>query len=231
MLRRAACVCLATRARGGGLARAVGELLEGGDAVVERQARVEEGTCEENKGTKRRHPSTHTLCVRTGAAGVTACRRVSQVPSALRAGAHPICRERRAKKTRSSGPKKSISMRLSFGGFHAAASSIALRSSDTPFFEVRAAVRGDLSGFNEDQCAKEHLGRAHVGLARLKPPLGLILGLLLGCLICSSRCMCMVSLGLTHLNTGERRGFSSGVASYLSGATFCEAPRVAAPST
>ena len=73
-------------------------------------------------------------------------------------------------------------MRLSFGGFHAAASSIALRSSDTPFFEVRAAVRGDLSGFNEDQCAKEHLGRVHVGLARLKPPLGLILGLLLGCL-------------------------------------------------
>ena len=63
-------------------------------------------------------------------------------------------------------------MRLSFGGFHAAASSIALRSSDTPFFEVRAAVRGDLSGFNEDQCAKEHLGRVHVGLARLKPPLG-----------------------------------------------------------
>jgi hypothetical protein len=135
------------------------------------------------------------------------------------------------KKTRSSGPKKSISMRLSFGGFHAAASSIALRSSDTPFFEVRAAVRGDLSGFNEDQCAKEHLGRVHVGLARLKPPLGLILGLLLGFLICSSRCMCMVSWGLTHLNTGERRGFSSGVASYLSGATFCEAPRVAAPST
>ena len=71
-LHRAACVCLATGARAGGLARAVGELLEGGDAVVERQAHIEEGTCEGNKGTKRRHPSTHTLlCVRTGAAGVT----------------------------------------------------------------------------------------------------------------------------------------------------------------
>jgi hypothetical protein len=40
VLRRAACVCLATRARAGGLARAVGELLEGGDAVVERQAHI-----------------------------------------------------------------------------------------------------------------------------------------------------------------------------------------------
>jgi hypothetical protein len=58
-------VCLATRA--GGLARAVGELLEGGDAVVELQAHIEEGTCARgNKGTKRRHPSTHTLCARTG---------------------------------------------------------------------------------------------------------------------------------------------------------------------
>ena len=28
----------------------------------------EEGTCEGSKGTKRRHPSTHTLCVSTGAA-------------------------------------------------------------------------------------------------------------------------------------------------------------------
>ena len=63
------------RARGGGLARAVGEVLEGGDAVVERQAHVEGGTCEGNKGTKRRHPSTHTMCVRTGAAGVTCLHR------------------------------------------------------------------------------------------------------------------------------------------------------------
>jgi len=46
-----------------------------------------------------------TLCLTSFERGSTrvrgfsrACRRVSQVPSALRAGAHPICRERRAEK-------------------------------------------------------------------------------------------------------------------------------------
>ena len=98
-----------------------------------------------------------------------------------------------------------------------------------PFFEVRAAVRGAFRVLGEEECAEEHLGRVHVRLARLEPLLGLIFGLLLGCLICSTRCTCMVSWGLRHLKTGERRGVSSGVASYLSRGTFCEAPRVAAP--
>ena len=55
------------RARAGGLARAVGELLEGGDAVVERQAHIEERTCEGEQGHEKAAPEhTHVMCVHTG---------------------------------------------------------------------------------------------------------------------------------------------------------------------
>ena len=53
------------RARAGGLARAVGELLEG--AVVERQAHIEERTCEGEQGHEKAAPEhTHVVCVHTG---------------------------------------------------------------------------------------------------------------------------------------------------------------------
>ena len=53
------------RARAGGLARAVGELLEG--AVVERQAHIEERTCEGEQGHEKAAPEhTHVMCVHTG---------------------------------------------------------------------------------------------------------------------------------------------------------------------
>ena len=63
VLRRAACLSLATRARTSGLAHALGELLGG-----ERQAHIEEGTCGGGgQGQrKRRHPSSPSLCVHTG---------------------------------------------------------------------------------------------------------------------------------------------------------------------
>ena len=100
-------------------------------------------------------------------------------------------------------------------------------------FEARAAVRGTLRVLGEEKGTeehlKEHLRRVHVGFARLKPLLGLVLALLLACLICSTRCKCMVSWGLRHLKTGERRGVSSGVASYLSQVTFCDSPHVPGP--
>jgi hypothetical protein len=61
-LHRAACVCLATGARAGGLARAVGELLEGGDAVVNvrliSKRAPARGTRARKGGTR-----THTRCV------------------------------------------------------------------------------------------------------------------------------------------------------------------------
>ena len=51
------------RARAGGLARAVGDLLESGDAVVERQAHIDEGTCEGEQGHEKAAPvRTHVVC-------------------------------------------------------------------------------------------------------------------------------------------------------------------------
>ena len=65
-------VCLATRA--GGLARAVGELLEGGDAVVELQAHIEEGTCKGEQGHEKAAPEhAHVVCAHGARLQVLRC--------------------------------------------------------------------------------------------------------------------------------------------------------------
>ena len=64
------------RARAGGLARAVGELLEG--AVVERQAHIEERTCEGEQGHEKAAPEhTHVVCAHGARLQVLRCRATS----------------------------------------------------------------------------------------------------------------------------------------------------------
>ena len=65
VLRRAACVCLATRARAREGSRV--PLVNCSKAVVEQQAHFEEGTCEGEQGHEKAAPEhTHVVCVHTG---------------------------------------------------------------------------------------------------------------------------------------------------------------------
>ena len=76
------------RARAEGLARAVVELLESGDAVVERQAHSDEGTCEGEQGHEKAAPvRTHVVCAHGSCQGSRGSSRASLAAASSRAAA------------------------------------------------------------------------------------------------------------------------------------------------